>query len=237
MADMDALSRRALRLRSLAQCSACIAVVVCTTLLFASGILTGIISIVDTRVNMPTRMHSTAMHDSETASVRRELSLPHDRNKSTSGSSRMYVLTLDGVPGAHSSNTGRLRRMREAWAASCPEDSISFEVCLGVTHPIRGHGVVSAMTQCIDRAIRDGVDDAFFFEDDARLESNATELCQQRSRDNFVRNAPDDALLVFIGAHTQVPSKMTGACPLTQTWVSPRQLAFSFRPLFQSYGM
>jgi hypothetical protein len=181
-----------------------------------------------------TRVQSEGVPRPEISQVQQVPS--YHSGRSTSGTSRMYVLTLDGVPGAHSSNTGRFARMREAWAASCPNDSMVFDVCLGITHPIRGHGVASAMKQCLDLAIRDGVDYAFFLEDDARLEGNATEFCQREIRDSFVRSMPDDALVVLLGAHKQIPSRSMKTC-FEETWASPKQLAFRFRPLNRSFGL
>ena len=179
----------------------------------------------------------TFIHRRENVSVSQQPATVHRGDTSAKGSTRMYVVTLDGVPGAHPSNNGRLDKLRSAWTASCPNDPVDFEVCLGGHHPIRGHGVTSAMTQCLERSIQDGIEGALFFEDDARLEETASEFCMQHIRDSFVMSVPNDALIVFIGAHSQVAAEPQRACSLQKTWVTPKKLEFGFRHLKKSFGM
>jgi hypothetical protein len=186
--------------------------------------------------NVPNRTSVRTRMFSRHRSVSVSPATPQNPKTSRTGSTRVYVFTLDGVPGAHPSNIGRLKDFRRAWSTSCPNDPVDFEVCLGGRHPIRGHGLTSAITQCLERSMQDVVDGAIFLEDDARLEGNATEFCNQHTRDDFVKSVPSDALLVFIGAHAQKPVKTTPKCHLQKTWVSPKQLEFSFRPLKFSLG-
>jgi len=120
-----------------------------------------------------------------------------DRGRRQSAASnsglRVYVVTMDGTPGSHRGNRGRLNRMRLAWATSCPNNPVEFVVCPGIGHPIRGHGLTLSFVQCIDRAIEDGVEWPIFLEDDARLEENAAEICQKANFDDFARSIPTDA--------------------------------------------
>ena len=159
---------------------------------------------------------------------------------------RVYVVTMDGVPGSGSHNQGRLNSMRSAWATQCPNNPVDIVVCPGVQHPIRGHGTTIAIAHCIDRAIEDGVEWPIFLEDDARLEDNAAEICQQRNFDDFARGVPTDALLVYMGSWCQFPADWVDPATLRekwptavkrQTWITPKGFQISFRHLLTSYGL
>lgn len=78
--------------------------------------------------------------------------------KLSSSSTRMYVVSLDGVEGADPRNEGRLRNMSADWNASCPNDPMDFVLCPGTNHPVRGRGLTISFTLCLDRAINDDAD-------------------------------------------------------------------------------
>ena len=44
---------------------------------------------------------------------------------------RIYVVSLDGVPGASRENLGRMEKMRAAWEARCPTQPTEFVLCPG----------------------------------------------------------------------------------------------------------
>ena len=54
---------------------------------------------------------------------------------------RLHVISPDGVPGANPGNRGRLRAMRRAWNARCPDEPVEFVLCPGLVHPVQGHGL------------------------------------------------------------------------------------------------
>lgn len=104
-----------------------------------------------------------------TASAKASVSVPRQTTASatvpplhrlSTTPTRLYVVSLDGVAGADPRNEGRLKNMSADWGASCPNDPIDFVVCPGIQHPVRGRGVTIAFTLCLDRAIKDGNNDA-----------------------------------------------------------------------------
>ena len=126
----------------------------------------------------------------------------------TSFKEGFYVASLQGVPGAHSSNDHRLDQFIQHFQNICPD--ITFHICPGVNEKNRpGYGIAKTWAQCIDHALKqDDVDVAYFFEDDARFQehlttaaANTTQFCKPKFRERLWRAAPSDTYLLLFGGH------------------------------------
>jgi hypothetical protein len=113
--------------------------------------------------------------------------------------SRVYVVSLQGVPGADPSNSGRLDKFVAGLTTTCGADVFEVMHCPGELNPRRGFGVTRAFVRCMERAVADGVDMALFFEDDARLKSS--DFCSGEYRASLWSRLPPDAYLLLLGAH------------------------------------
>jgi hypothetical protein len=117
-----------------------------------------------------------------------------------------YVATLQGVSGADASNAHRLDNFLAYFGSICP--GIHFKVCPGTFDKRPGYGIGKTWTKCITKALRDDVDVAYFFEDDARFRQNVTDysankhkFCSRDFRNALWRSAPLDTFLVLFGGH------------------------------------
>ena len=114
-----------------------------------------------------------------------------------------YVISLQGVPGAHPNNAGRLDLFRKHFSDVCGQ-AVQIEVCPGVLDGRRGYGITRAFVDCLAHAQRRGSDLSFFFEDDARLfseDSRTPELCDAEFHRSLYARKPRDALVVMLGGH------------------------------------
>ena len=129
----------------------------------------------------------------------RKHGLPTTDPKSTNilgydSKSYMYVVSLQGVKGAHSDNNGRLDKFKEKWKVVCGT-SPKIHVCPGIVDKRRGYGLTKAYTKCLQVALDRGNEHPIFLEDDARLVN--TDLCEEYNWSNV----PTDAFLVMLGGH------------------------------------
>eukprot|EP00520_Triparma_pacifica_P000834 CAMPEP_0118637144 /NCGR_PEP_ID=MMETSP0785-20121206/2998_1 /TAXON_ID=91992 /ORGANISM="Bolidomonas pacifica, Strain CCMP 1866" /LENGTH=908 /DNA_ID=CAMNT_0006528315 /DNA_START=219 /DNA_END=2942 /DNA_ORIENTATION=- len=141
-----------------------------------------------------------------------------------------YVVTLDGVPSAPKENKGRLEAFRSSWEGC----GIEFEVCTGTMMSQQGAGLTETISRCLSNAYDSGADAVFFYEDDALLFGES--FCDEGYRKELLSSTPDDALLLFTGAH--------------DFWIDQRKLDQTFGgqpktfsrgkieylPLLQSFG-
>jgi len=128
-----------------------------------------------------------------------EVSLAHNLDVSIS----FYVISLQGVPGAHANNAGRLDRFIRHFDDMCGQ-AIQFQVCPGVLDGRRGYGITRAFVRCLAQAQIDGSDLAFIFEDDARLfaeDGRSPRFCDGDFQRAFFTRKPLDALVVMLGGH------------------------------------
>ena len=110
----------------------------------------------------------------------------------------MYVVSLDGVEGARSENKGRLQSFLDSWRQTCGTRP-KISVCPGMLHSARGYGLTMTYVKCLSRALSDGVDVAYFFEDDARLLSR--DFCEESTRIRLLEKFPEDGFLFLLGCH------------------------------------
>ncbi len=121
-----------------------------------------------------------------------------------------YVVSLQGVNGAHDSNAGRLDKFRADWLSVCTSygfPSPRFQHCPGVLSPIHGHGLTQAFVTCFEHALDGQAETIIIFEDDARLfrddaSSNTMSeaFCNPAFRHKlWNENLPKDALAVLLG--------------------------------------
>lgn len=140
----------------------------------------------------------------------------------TSTFSKMYVISLDGVEGADPRNKGRLKHFIDDWTNLCGGQlPMEMEWCPGYLDKRRGFGVTKGLVHCTEKAIKDGVPIAYFFEDDARLFD--AKFCHNDHRTALWENAPADTYLLMLGGHNFVADN--------QNTINSR-----FQPLQQSYG-
>lgn len=115
---------------------------------------------------------------------------------------RVYVVTLQDVPGAAAANQGRYVAFLEAWKSTCGAE-IAFVRCPGVVE------VPKAYVACIERAIheRTASDDApvVFMEDDSRLfAEDGGKFCKASARQRLWDAAPSDAFLIMYAHSTTI---------------------------------
>lgn len=158
----------------------------------------------------------------------------------------MYVVSLQGSPGASTHNSKRLNQFRVHWENMCGSQ-ILFQHCPGVqnkhVHGWRnihsdlrkkaiGYGIAQAFVQCFEMSLKDNQDMAVFFEDDARLEN--ARFCHADFRDSLWSAVPSDSLLTLLGGNNwQFGSSfpVTGNSPKT----SPETIGQFFWSTY-SYG-
>ena len=117
---------------------------------------------------------------------------------------RVYVVTLDDVPGAAAANRGRYEAFLEAWTRTCG-DQLAFVRCPGVVDGRQGYGLTKAYVACIERAIQEraATDDhgdapVLFMEDDSRLFlEDGGEFCKASTRQRLWAAAPSDAFVIM----------------------------------------
>ena len=117
------------------------------------------------------------------------------------GKHTVYVISLQGVPGADAGNEGRFDKFVAHWKHECGE-SIQIQLCPGILDPRRGYGLTRTYVQCISKAIADRVVAATFLEDDARLFPNVKKFCSHGANGNmFEKQMPRDAFILMLGGH------------------------------------
>jgi hypothetical protein len=142
---------------------------------------------------------SSSMADRIAASMRWFMAPGVGNSAPAPSKMHMYVVSLDGVPGAGPENAGRLAAFKQAWRAQC-DDEVEFTWCPGVVDNRRGYGLTNAFVGCIKRAIEDNAPRAYFFEDDARPMQR--DFCSGHFRAELLDSSPSDALAVLVGGHT-----------------------------------
>ena len=120
----------------------------------------------------------------------------------------IFIISLQGTPGAHESNNGRLDLFKEKWRNTCGSSSvthINFEHCPGVIDKRRGYGLTTTWMLCLWRAKQLDEEYFTFLEDDARLFENSTqteEFCDPNQRRELLSKLPGDTFLAFMGGHS-----------------------------------
>ena len=119
-----------------------------------------------------------------------------------------YVVSLQGVKGAHQSNVQSFSELKESWTERCGGANVTFKQCPGVLHPKRGYGVTMAFVRCIDIAIAESRENqmVMFLEDDARLAASGKKIgfCDRRRREWIWTHKPKDTFLLLYGGHKWV---------------------------------
>ena len=113
----------------------------------------------------------------------------------------VYVVSLQGVPGASLMNAGRLDAFYGHWHSMCG-DQVQFTLCPGIVDERRGYGITQAFIECFDRAMEDGQAMAIFMEDDAV--PFEPDFCNASVRTTLWLKAPKDALVILLGGHQWV---------------------------------
>ena len=88
-----------------------------------------------------------------------------------SNQTEIYVVSLQGVPGADAQNAGRLDQFRQDWDGMCGH-AVPIKFCPGTLNKAgenTGHGLTRAFLRCFEQAYLDGARNPVFLEDDARL--------------------------------------------------------------------
>jgi hypothetical protein len=125
--------------------------------------------------------------------------------RSYSPTKTIFVISLQGTPGAHESNQGRLDLFKEKWRMSCGSsfDSTNIEHCPAVFDKRRGYGLTLTWILCLWRARQLDEEVAIFLEDDARLFENSTqEFCDIDNRGELLSKLPSDTFVAWLGGHT-----------------------------------
>jgi len=115
----------------------------------------------------------------------------------------IFVISLQGTPGADERNEGRLELFKRKWAQSCGL-APQIHHCLGVTDARRGYGLTMAWRLCLEKAKSMDLETVVIFEDDARLFERAASLifCDAQKRQDLIwSHLPADAFLAFLGGH------------------------------------
>jgi len=134
--------------------------------------------------------------------------LPGEKNQNLpySPPTTIFVISLQGTPGAHESNNGRLDLFKEKWRNACGSSTASsthIEQCPTPFDTRRGYGLTQAWILCLWRARQLDEEAIIFLEDDARLFENSTqEFCDVKRRGELLSKLPRDTLLAFLGGHT-----------------------------------
>jgi hypothetical protein len=113
---------------------------------------------------------------------------------------KIVVVTLDGVEHAHASNHGRLQQLFSSWREVCGQVA-EFQVCPGVADPTRGHGVTKAFIRCLNKVLEDPVEVLVVLEDDARIFETAAEFCTVQGLRKLADSFPSDTLVGLLGGH------------------------------------
>ena len=132
--------------------------------------------------------------------------------------STIFVVSLQGTPGVHKSNEGRLDTFKEQWSKACGSSSSStrIEHCPGVYDERPGYGIVLSWYFCLYRAKELDLEVAVVFEDDARLFDTMTaDFCDVKRRGELFSGLlpSDDAFLAFLGGHSWSYAKAKLAVP------------------------
>ena len=117
----------------------------------------------------------------------------------------IFVISLQGTPGAHESNNGRLDLFKEKWRMACgsSSDSTNIEHCPAAVDKRRGYGLTLTWMMCLWRARQLDEEVAIFLEDDARLFANSTqEFCDVDKRGKLLSKLPSDTFVAWLGGHT-----------------------------------
>lgn len=125
--------------------------------------------------------------------------------RSYSPTKTIFVISLQGTPGAHESNQGRLDLFKEKWRMACgsSSDSTNIEHCPAAFDKRRGYGLTLAWILCLWRAKQLDEEVAIFLEDDARLFENSTqEFCDVDKRGELLSKLPSDTFVAWLGGHT-----------------------------------
>lgn len=113
-------------------------------------------------------------------------------------SKTIFVISLQGTPSSHESNSKRLQLFQEEWHAKCG-DTFAIEHCPGVNDPRRGYGVTMSFVLCINKAISADQDISLFFEDDARLFNS--DFCGLNMYNKYFECIPNDTFVALLGGH------------------------------------
>lgn len=115
----------------------------------------------------------------------------------------IFVISLQGSPGAHKMNQGRLDSFIDEWAQSCGSTAL-IEHCPGVHDSRRGFGLTKSWVSCLKRAQKRNFSVTIILEDDARLFQRQSSLsfCDVKQRRRLWSNIPDDAFIIFLGGHS-----------------------------------
>jgi hypothetical protein len=143
---------------------------------------------------------------------------------------RMYVITLQGVPGAAAHNEHRFDAFVADWTAQCGS-RLDIRRCAGVLDNRRGYGLTKGFIDCFRMAERENHpgDVVLFFEDDARLMPPLADnrFCESAFLvDALWPHVPNDASVLLLGAwqarFPQLSSVPWGArfVPLIHSWGS-----------------
>ncbi len=117
-------------------------------------------------------------------------------------STTIFVVSMQGTPGIHKANEGRLDAFKEKWRGACGPTPVNIEHCHGVVDTRRGYGVTTSFLFCLDKAKEYDLDMTIIFEDDARLFERATSFCDVAKRKGeYWKNLPKDTFICFLGGH------------------------------------
>lgn len=113
-----------------------------------------------------------------------------------------YVISMDEKETSNSRLAGFFKR----WHQVCPD--LKFVHCPSKFHKVRGRGLHQGFIDCFKRARADGVEVAWFFEDDAGLfdrdiaqGAHKQGFCKSDYRSLLTTALPADALLALLGGH------------------------------------
>jgi len=140
-----------------------------------------------------------------------ELQASHlnDSSSKERSTEAFYVISLQDVPGAHRTNSGRRDRFLQSWRDVCGNSTqtkttqIEFQFCHGILNRhaggLFGIGVASSFVNCIEKAKSNGSDWIYIFEDDASLANH--DFCDPEYRRKNIWKNRDDNYLTLLGGH------------------------------------
>lgn len=126
-----------------------------------------------------------------------------DNIQDDADASTIFVISMQGTPGVHKKNEGRLDSFKEKWRKVCGTTSTNIVHCPGVVDKRRGYGLTTSWLLCLVKAKEYDLDVTVIFEDDARLFDRSTSFCDvSKRREEYWSTIPSDAFIAFLGGHS-----------------------------------
>lgn len=141
----------------------------------------------------------------------------------------IFVVSLQGTPGANKRNQLRLDKFRDIVRDSCGGNAPEIIHCPGIDDNRRGYGLTAAHLICFRKAIEMDQEVSFFFEDDARpFQDDVKKFCELISASMDISEySPGDSMLTFLGGHHWQTNELSTRSNLLESYFSFGTYAFA----------